>query len=144
ERSRYLYVPAPRCPLTSMLEPGVVTCPPTGEVCACTPEAASNATINTENDKQRQRRVSQLPENPLIFILRSARAARGQPLLLTFTQKPVPLWKVLKNIGVRQFPKDRSLFSIKLKQFLVCVLNSLFIRLRNCVPDLEELYRHAG
>jgi hypothetical protein len=38
-----------------MLEPGVVTCPPTGEVCACTPEAASNATINTENNKQWQR-----------------------------------------------------------------------------------------
>src|SRR5262249_61972571 len=50
-----------RAPLSSgfsILEPGVVTCPPTGEVCAFTPEAASNATINTENDKQRQRRGS--------------------------------------------------------------------------------------
>jgi hypothetical protein len=100
----------PRSPGFSMLESGVVTCPPTGEVCACTPEAASNATINTENNKQRQQRVSQLPENPLILILRSACAARGQPLLLAFTQKPVPLWEGIKNIGVRQSRKIEVYF----------------------------------
>ena len=50
----------------------------------------------------------------------------------------------IKNIDVRQFPKDRSLFSIKLKQFPIGVLNPLFTGLRNCLPDLEEFHHRAG
>ena len=42
----------PLSPGFSMLESGVVTCPPTGDDCAWTPVALSNTTINMENIKQ--------------------------------------------------------------------------------------------
>jgi hypothetical protein len=65
----------PLSPGFSMLEPGVVTCPPTGDDCAWTSEAESNATINTENTKQYQWRASPPLQNLLISPLSEPRFA---------------------------------------------------------------------
>ena len=62
----------------SMLDSGIETCPPADGAWARMPETASNATINTENTKQRHRRTSQHPfDRPALLTLTFAKINCG-------------------------------------------------------------------